>query len=62
MVSTHTSSHPVPQARGGYATADAVYQQGINVLAAPVERLRAKYAEFQQRMVRAGGGGGSVPA
>lgn len=57
MVSTHTSSHPVPQARGGYATADAVYQQGINVLAAPVERLRAKYAEFQQRMVRAGGGG-----
>lgn len=43
------------QARGGYATADAVYQQGINVLAAPVERLRAKYAEFQQRMVKHSG-------
>ncbi|PRW05791.1 mitotic checkpoint serine threonine- kinase BUB1 [Chlorella sorokiniana] len=40
------------EARGGYAKADAVYQQGINVLAAPVERLRAKYAEFQQRMAR----------
>ena len=44
---------PRPQARGGYAKADAVYQQGINRLAAPVERLRAKYAEFQQRMVGA---------
>ena len=31
-----------------------MYQQGTNVLAAPVERLRAKYAEFQQRMVRGG--------
>lgn len=45
------------QARGGYATADAAYQQGINVLAAPLERLRAKYAEFQQRMVRGVGRG-----
>ena len=32
-----------------------MYQQGINVLAAPVERLRAKYAEFQQRMVKHSG-------
>ncbi|KAL4440602.1 hypothetical protein ABPG75_003603 [Micractinium tetrahymenae] len=40
------------EARGGYAKADAVYQQGINRLAAPVERLRAKFAEFQQRMAR----------
>lgn len=39
------------EARGGYAKADAVYQQGINMLAAPVDRLRAKFAEFQQRMV-----------
>lgn len=29
-----------------------MYQQGINRLAAPLDRLRAKYAEFQQRMVR----------
>jgi hypothetical protein len=28
--------------------------QGINRLAAPVERLRAKFAEFQQRMVGRG--------
>ena len=37
--------------RGNYAKADAVYQQGINRLAAPVDRLKAKFAEFQQRMV-----------
>lgn len=40
------------EARGGYAKADAVYQQGIDRLAAPVERLRGKFAEFQQRMAR----------
>ncbi len=34
-----------------------MYQQGINVLAAPVERLQAKYAEFQQRMVSGPGDG-----
>lgn len=37
---------------GAYARADAAYQQGINRLAAPVDRLRAKYAEFQARMAR----------
>ena len=45
---------PPPWTRGGrgnYARADSVYQHGINVLAAPVERLRAKYQEFQHRMV-----------
>ena len=41
------------EARGGYAAADALYQQGINRLAAPLDRLRAKYQEFQQRMVGA---------
>ncbi|GAB4819517.1 hypothetical protein N2152v2_006563 [Parachlorella kessleri] len=38
--------------RGNYAKADAVYQQGINRLAAPVDRLKAKFAEFQQRMAK----------
>ncbi len=40
--------------RGNYAKADAVYQQGMNRLAAPVDRLKAKFAEFQQRMVGLG--------
>ena len=56
------------ETRGAYAQADAVYQQGINRLAAPVDRLRAKFQEFQQRMVggwrggaaRAGSVGGAV--
>jgi hypothetical protein len=39
------------ETRGAFAQADAVYQQGINRLAAPVDRLRAKFQEFQQRMV-----------
>ncbi len=38
--------------RGAYARADSMYQQGINKLAAPLERLRGKFQEFQQRMVR----------
>ncbi|PSC71993.1 mitotic checkpoint serine threonine-kinase BUB1 [Micractinium conductrix] len=40
------------EARGGYAKADAVYQAGIARLAAPQDRLRAKFADFQQRMAR----------
>ena len=38
--------------RGNYSGADNVYQQGINRLAAPQDRLRAKFDEFQHRMVR----------
>jgi hypothetical protein len=41
------------EAQGGYASADSAYQQGINRLAAPLDRLRAKFEEFQQRMVGA---------
>jgi hypothetical protein len=37
--------------RGAYARADAAYQQGLNRLAAPAERLRSKFLEFQARMV-----------
>ena len=48
------------ETRGAYAQADAVYQQGINRLAAPVDRLRAKFTEFQQRMVGGRGGVGRV--
>jgi hypothetical protein len=60
--------------RGNFSAADNVYQQGINRLAAPQDRLRAKFTEFQHRMARriqrkaqeqqasstyaAGGGGG----
>lgn len=38
--------------RGNYTAADNVYQQGINRLADPVDRIRAKFDEFQHRMVR----------
>lgn len=37
--------------RGNYAKADSVYQQGINRLATPVDRLKGKFQEFQHRMV-----------
>jgi hypothetical protein len=39
------------EARGAYARADSIYQQGVNRLAAPVDRLRGRYREFQERMV-----------
>ncbi|KAK9822716.1 hypothetical protein WJX81_007865 [Elliptochloris bilobata] len=38
--------------RGSYARADAVLQEGVRRLAHPVDRMRAKYQEFQQRMAR----------
>ena len=38
--------------RGNYAAADNVYQQGINRLATPMDRLKAKFDEFQHRMAR----------
>ena len=38
--------------RGNYAAADNVFQQGLNRLATPQDRLRAKFDEFQHRMAR----------
>jgi Mad3/BUB1 homology region 1 len=38
--------------RGSYAAADNVFQQGLNRLAAPQDRLKAKFDEFQHRMAR----------
>jgi hypothetical protein len=38
--------------RGSYSAADNAYQQGINRLAAPADRLRDKCQEFQHRMAR----------
>ena len=38
--------------KGNYASADKVYQQGINRLAAPMDRLRSKFSDFQHRMAR----------
>ncbi len=38
--------------RGSYAAADNVFQQGINRLATPQDRLKAKFDEFQHRMAR----------
>ena len=35
-----------------YALADGTYQKGIQAKAAPLDRLEAKHAEFQHRMVR----------
>ena len=35
-----------------YALADSTYQKGIQSGAAPLERLEAKFSEFQHRMVR----------
>ena len=37
---------------GSYADADKAYQEGIDRKAAPVERLRTKFLEFQHRMAR----------
>ncbi len=42
--------------RSNFAKADSVYQQGINRLANPVDRLKAKFQEFQHRMVSGLGG------
>jgi hypothetical protein len=38
--------------KGNYAGADKVYQQGINRLATPMDRLRTKFNDFQHRMAR----------
>jgi checkpoint serine/threonine-protein kinase len=38
--------------RGSYSAADNVFQQGLNRLAAPQDRLKAKFDEFQHRMAR----------
>eukprot|EP00884_Botryococcus_braunii_P009332 jgi/Botrbrau1/183/Bobra.0022s0163.1 len=38
--------------KGNFARADAVYQLGLQRMAYPVDRLRAKYQELQNRMVR----------
>eukprot|EP00775_Hariotina_reticulata_P004959 gene4959-5200_t len=38
--------------KGNYQQADLVFQEGINRLAKPVERLKQKYVAFQQRMAK----------
>lgn len=38
--------------QGNYSAADHTYQQGINRLAAPLDRLQAKYKDFEHRMAR----------
>ncbi len=38
--------------RGAFAAADAAYARGLAAGAAPAERLRAKFDEFQHRMAR----------
>ncbi|RMZ53164.1 hypothetical protein APUTEX25_005153 [Auxenochlorella protothecoides] len=40
--------------RGAFGRADAAYLRGIDLHAAPLERLKAKHTEFQYRMVGAG--------
>jgi len=37
--------------KGAFPRADLVYQDGINRLAKPMDRLKQKHAAFQQRMV-----------
>eukprot|EP00798_Chlamydomonas_sp_ICE-L_P027713 gene27713-7357_t len=38
--------------QGSYPAADAVYQDGINRMAKPLERLNSKYTAFQNRMAQ----------
>lgn len=38
--------------KGNFAKAEAVYELGLEKMAYPVDRLRAKHSELQSRMVR----------